>query len=40
MVMLVAAAVIAMIAISIVSEPIHVFLRGIWLTLRDLAGKF
>jgi uncharacterized membrane-anchored protein len=40
MAMLVGAAVIAMIAISIVSEPIHVFLRGIWLTLRDLTGKF
>jgi uncharacterized membrane-anchored protein len=34
--MLVLAAFVAMIAIAIVSEPIHVFLDGIWLTLRDL----
>jgi uncharacterized membrane-anchored protein len=34
--LLVASAVVAMIVVSIVSEPIHVFLRGIELTLRDL----
>ncbi|MFZ4515547.1 MAG: putative cytokinetic ring protein SteA [Acidimicrobiia bacterium] len=33
---LVVAALIAMIAVSIVSEPIHIFLNGIRLTLRDL----
>jgi uncharacterized membrane-anchored protein len=34
--LLIASAVVAMIVVSIVSEPIHVFLRGIELTLRDL----
>jgi uncharacterized membrane-anchored protein len=34
--LLVVSAFVAMIAIAIVSEPIHVFLEGIWLTLRDL----
>jgi uncharacterized membrane-anchored protein len=34
--LLVASAIVAMIVVSIVSEPIHVFLRGIELTLRDL----
>jgi len=33
---LVFAAFVAMVAIAVVSEPIHVFLDGIWLTLRDL----
>jgi uncharacterized membrane-anchored protein len=33
---LVAAALVAMVAISIVSEPIHVFLDGIRVTLKDL----
>lgn len=33
---LVAAALIAMIVVSIVSEPIHVFLNGVRLTLRDI----
>ena len=33
---LVAAALLAMIVVSVVSEPIHVFLNGIRLTLRDL----
>jgi uncharacterized membrane-anchored protein len=36
MALLVVSAFIAMIVIAIVSEPIHVFLDGIWLTLRDL----
>ncbi len=36
MALLVASAMVAIIVISIVSEPIHVFLRGIELTLRDL----
>ena len=34
--LLVGSAIVAMIVVSIVSEPIHVFLRGIELTLRDL----
>jgi uncharacterized membrane-anchored protein len=34
--LLVAAALIAMIAVGIVAEPIHVFLRGLWVTLKDL----
>ncbi len=36
MVLLVASALVAMIVVGIVSEPIHVFLRGIWFTLEDL----
>ncbi len=36
MLLLVGSAVVAMVVIAIVSEPIHVFLRGIWLTLQDL----
>jgi uncharacterized membrane-anchored protein len=36
MALLVISAFIAMVVIAIVSEPIHVFLDGIWLTLRDL----
>ena len=36
MALLVASALIAIIVVSIVSEPIHVFFRGIELTLRDL----
>jgi uncharacterized membrane-anchored protein len=36
MALLVASALIAIIVVSIVAEPIHVFLRGIELTLRDL----
>ncbi len=34
--MLVGAALVAMIVVSIVSQPIHVFLNGVRLTLRDL----
>ena len=34
--LLVLAAFIAMVAIAVVSEPIHVFLEGVWLWLRDL----
>jgi uncharacterized membrane-anchored protein len=33
--LLIAAAMVAIIVVSIVSEPIHVFLRGVELTLRD-----
>ena len=33
--LLVASAIVAIVVVSIVSEPIHVFLRGIELTLRD-----
>jgi len=36
MALLVASALVAIIVVSIVSEPIHVFFRGIELTLRDL----
>jgi uncharacterized membrane-anchored protein len=36
MALLVASAFVAIIVVSIVAEPIHVFLRGIELTLRDL----
>lgn len=36
MLLLVAAALLAMVVVSIVAEPIHVFLDGIRLTLRDL----
>ncbi len=35
-VLLVGSALVAMVAVAIVSEPIHVFLRGIWLTVQDL----
>jgi hypothetical protein len=34
-VLLVGAAVIAMVAVGIVAEPIHVFARGLWVTLKD-----
>lgn len=34
--MLVLAAFIAMVAIAVVSEPLRVFIEGVWLTLRDL----
>ena len=34
--LLLGSAILAIIVVSIVSEPIHVFLRGIELTLRDL----
>lgn len=34
--MLVGAALVAVLVITIVSEPIHVFLDGLWLSLRDL----
>jgi uncharacterized membrane-anchored protein len=33
--LLVGSAIVAIVVVSIVSEPIHVFLRGIELTLRD-----
>lgn len=36
LVLLVGSALVAMIAVSIVSEPIHVFLRGVTLSFRDL----
>jgi uncharacterized membrane-anchored protein len=34
--LLVGAALIAMIAVAIVAEPIHVFARGLWVTLKDI----
>jgi uncharacterized membrane-anchored protein len=36
MVFLVGAAVLAMVVVGIVAEPIHVFLRGLWVTLEDV----
>ncbi|MFI5046711.1 MAG: putative cytokinetic ring protein SteA [Acidimicrobiia bacterium] len=36
MVFLVAAAVVAMVVVGIVAEPIHVFVRGLWVTLKDI----
>jgi uncharacterized membrane-anchored protein len=35
-VLLVGAAVIAMVVVGIVAEPIHVFVRGLWVALKDL----
>jgi uncharacterized membrane-anchored protein len=34
--LLVGAALVAMLVVGIVAEPIHVFARGLWLTLKDL----
>jgi uncharacterized membrane-anchored protein len=36
MVFLVGAAVLAMVVVGIVAEPIHVFLRGLWVTVKDV----
>jgi uncharacterized membrane-anchored protein len=36
--LLVGAAVVAMVAVGIVAEPIHVFLRGLWVALKDLVS--
>jgi len=36
MVLLVGAAVLAMVVVGIVAEPIHVFMRGLWVTLKDV----
>jgi uncharacterized membrane-anchored protein len=36
MFMLVGAALFAMVVVGIMSEPVHVFLRGLWVTLKDL----
>ncbi len=36
MLLLVGAAVLAMVVVGIVAEPIHVFMRGLWVTLKDL----
>ena len=35
-VLLVGAAVLAMIVVGIVAEPIHVFMRGLWVTMKDI----
>jgi uncharacterized membrane-anchored protein len=35
-VLLVSAALIAMLVVGIVAEPIHVFARGLWVTMKDL----
>ncbi|HEX5586131.1 MAG TPA: putative cytokinetic ring protein SteA [Acidimicrobiia bacterium] len=35
---LVGAAVLAMVVVGIVAEPIHVFARGLWVTLKDFFG--
>ena len=37
-VLLVSAALIAMLVVGIVAEPIHVFARGLWVTLKDIFG--
>jgi uncharacterized membrane-anchored protein len=37
-VLLVSAALIAMLVVAIVAEPIHVFARGLWVTLKDIFG--
>jgi uncharacterized membrane-anchored protein len=36
MLLLVGAAVLAMVVVGIMAEPIHVFLRGLWVTVKDL----
>jgi uncharacterized membrane-anchored protein len=36
MMLLVGAALLAMVVVGIVAEPIHVFMRGLWVTLKDL----
>jgi uncharacterized membrane-anchored protein len=36
MLLLVGAAVVAMVVVGIVAEPIHVFMRGLWVTLKDV----
>jgi uncharacterized membrane-anchored protein len=37
-VLLVSAALIAMLVVGIVAEPIHVFARGFWVTIKDIFG--
>jgi uncharacterized membrane-anchored protein len=37
-VLLVGAALVAMLVVAIVAEPIHVFARGLWVTLKDIFG--
>jgi len=37
-VLLVGAALVAMLVVAIVAEPIHVFARGLWVTLKDTFG--
>jgi uncharacterized membrane-anchored protein len=37
--LLVGAAVVAMIVVGIVAQPIHVFLRGFWVTMKDIFGS-
>ena len=39
MVLLVGAAVLAMVVVGIVAEPIHVFMRGLWVTLKDVFSE-
>jgi uncharacterized membrane-anchored protein len=36
--LLVGAALLAMVVVGIVAEPIHVFLRGFWVTIKDIFG--
>lgn len=36
MLLLIGAAVLAMVVVGIVAEPIHVFMRGLWVTVKDL----
>ena len=35
LIMLIGAAVLAMLVVTIVSEPLHVFLSGLWVIMRD-----
>ena len=37
--LLVGAAVVAMVVVGIVAQPIHVFLRGFWVTMKDIFGS-
>ena len=39
MLLLVGAAVLAMVVVGIVAEPIHVFMRGLWVTLKDVFSE-
>jgi uncharacterized membrane-anchored protein len=34
--MLIGAAFLAMLVVTIVSEPLHVFLNGVWVVIRDV----
>ena len=38
-VLLIGAALLAIVVVGIVAEPIHVFLRGFWVTIKDIVGS-